>query len=190
MDAKAIINLGLSKISSSRVVNISPPSSPLERHCAEGYPQWRDSELTKRRWVFARAFKLLDENPGQTPAPPYEKVYDLPSDCLRPIRDKYSTWIVVGRFIHSMGPLTLEYTRRAPESEFDPLFVDALAARSADECAEFVTQSNSKVATTQQRYDDAIKRAGIGNALIIGSEDARHADELDAWELARAGIAP
>lgn len=187
MDAKAVINHGLAKVTSSRIQNISPPNSPLERHCAQNYPQWRDSELMKRRWVFARAFKLLDENPGVTPADGYEKVYDLPSDCLRPIRDKYSTWIVAGKHIHAQGPVTLEYVRRVPENEFDPLFVDALAARICLECVEFITQSNTKGANAEAMYKEAIKQAGVANALVIGTEDAKHADVMDDWELARAG---
>lgn len=189
MDAKAIINLGLGQISSSRVISIAPASSPLERHCAAGYPQWRDSELTKRRWVFARQFKLLTENTGITPAPGFVKVYDLPIDCLRVIRDKHTTWIQVGKQIHAYSAVTLEFTKRWPESEFDPLFIDALAARCAKECVEFVTQSNTKAVNINQVYTDAIKAAGVANALVIGPEDdGMNADELDEWELARAGI--
>jgi len=189
MDAKAIINLGLGKIGSSRVASISPPSSPLERHCAAGYSQWRDSELTKRRWVFSRSFQLLTENTGVTPAQGYDKVYDLPADCLRPIRDKHSTWIVAGKQIHAVSAVMLEFTKRVPEADFDPLFIDALAARCAQETVEFATQSNTKTVNVNQLYDDAIKKAGQANALIIGSEDGTHARELDDWELGRMGIA-
>lgn len=189
MDAKAIINHGLSKIGSSRVNSISPPSSPIERHCQQGYTQWRDSELTKRRWVFARAFADLTQNPAVTVAPGYAYAFDLPSDCLRPIRDRHTTWIVVGKQIHHVGAtLKLEYTRRVPETDFDAMFIDALAARCAFECAEFITQSNTKGASALDVYKDAIKAAGAANALIIGPEIADHASELDDWELARYGV--
>ena len=48
-----IINLGLGKISSSLISRIDPPKSPLERYCADGYENWKRTEIAKRRWVFA-----------------------------------------------------------------------------------------------------------------------------------------
>jgi hypothetical protein len=188
MDAKGIINYGLSKVSSSRVNSIAPPTSKLEKNCAEFYPQWRDSELTKRRWVFARRVAALNLNPSVTPLEGRTFAFDMEPDMLRPIRDRQSTWIQNGRTILGYAEaLTVEYIARVPESEFDPLFVDVLGWRVVIESVEFITQSNTKSADAQAQYDKAVKIAGINNALIVGPENSVSADELDEWELARMG---
>ena len=85
-----IINLGLSKIGSSRISRIDPPGSSLERFCSDGYAHWKRTEISKRRWVFATEYQfalsltntLLDDER------PY--VYALPVDCIRIIRGPYT----------------------------------------------------------------------------------------------------
>lgn len=191
MDAKGIINYGLSKVGASRVNSLAPPSSKLEKNCAEFYPQWRDSELTKRRWVFARRVAALNLNPSVTPIEGRTFGFDMEADMLRPVRDRASTWIQSGRTILAYADaLTIEYIARVPESEFDPLFVDVLGWRVVQENVEYITQSNTKGADADAKYKEAVRIAGANNALIIGAEDSVSVDELDTWELARMGAWP
>lgn len=168
-----IINLGLGKISSSRVRNINPPTTPLERHVAEGYQHWRRSELQKHRWVFATVddyaltqSEILDETRD------YRKYkYDLPVDCLRPVRFQGADWKQRGRALYDRGDtLTIDYIADVPESEFDPLFVEVLACRVAMESVEYVTQSNTKEVNAVAKYDEAVSTARQNNAFIVGSE--------------------
>ena len=81
-----IINLGLGKISSSLISRIDPPQSSLERFCADGYENWKRTEIAKRRWVFAIddevALPMIEERDGSE----FRYVYQLPTDCLRPKR--------------------------------------------------------------------------------------------------------
>jgi hypothetical protein len=66
MDAKLICNLGLGKLGTqSRVANLDPPVSGVEKHCAQGYPTWRDSELRKHRWVFQPHIQATDASQRQ-----------------------------------------------------------------------------------------------------------------------------
>lgn len=167
-----VINLGLGKLGSARVANIAPPVSPLERFVATGWPLWRTSELAKRRWVFATQFDyvmtlsatLVDVDK------PYE--YNIPPDSLRLIRQRRTEWRQSGRKIRSNeNPLSISYIRDTNPDEFDPLFVEVLACRIALECAEYVTQSNSKKADANGLYNDAVNKAGQANAYTIGPED-------------------
>lgn len=172
-----IINLGLSKIASSRVSRIDPPVSSLERFVAEGYPHWKRSELAKRRWVFA-----TEDNYLLTRTETLENVdkphkFQLPVECLRPIRGKRTEWKQRRRFLYSdYDTLRVSMIMNVDETEFDPLFVEVLAARIALESVEYVTQSNTKKADVEALYRVAVSEAGQANAFVIGPEDVSEDD--------------
>lgn len=175
-----IINLGLSKIAASRISRIDPAQTPLEKYMASNYPQWRRSELTKRRWVFAMvsgyALTVSEILESDTTDQIYK--YPMPIDCLRPIRTKRTEWVQRGRFIYSAyDDLEIDYIKNAPESDFDTLFNDVLAARIGYESCEYVTQSSTKRAAAKAEYEDAVAIAGNLNAFIIGPEDIGDADD-------------
>lgn len=190
MDAHGILNQGVRLLGSYNINSINPPSTPLERQCAGGYPQWRDSELTRRRWVFSRRFATLTVQ-GSAPnaIASHPLAFDLPADCLAPVRKRGDQWIQQGRKIYTAcSVLELEYKARIVETDFDVLFNDVLACRVAYELCEWVTQSNVKKADCVQFYKDAVKIAAANNALIIGAEDSVHeVDSQDEWVNARYG---
>lgn len=189
MDAKTICNLGLGKIAASRVVTLSPPRSPVEKHCADGYANWRDDELGKRRWVFALEAATLTQagDPQDKLLDGRKYKYALPNDCLKPIRDKHTEWVQRGLFLwsaySSLPPI--EYIRKANENEFPADFVNVLAARVAMESTEFCTQSNTKLQNAGQLYKDAVQSAGRSNAFVIGPEDTSLDDDNSTWITAR-----
>lgn len=177
-----IINLGLSKIASSRVNRIDPARTPLETYMAGNYPQWKREELTKRRWVCAMEenYTLTLTNTDETADKPYR--YLLPANCLRPVRTKYSEWNQAGRSLYSTCPiLKIDYIRNIPESEFDPLLNEVLACKIAMESCEYVTQSNSKKEDAERKYDRAVATAGQANAFVIGPEDIASDDGDYSW---------
>ena len=191
MDAKSIVNLGLGKIAASRVSSISPPKSPIERHVAEGYPQWRDSELQKRTWVFSLWYQPLTavstDNDIANEGRKYQ--FALPNDLLKPIRDRHTEWEIRGPFLFSsQSTVILPYVRRVSEALFPALFVDVLAARVAMESVEYATQSNTKAdAVEAKHYVPAITEAGKANAFVVGPQDQRLDDENSEWITARFG---
>lgn len=184
-----IVNLGQLKIGASRINSITPAQTTNEKIVAEQYTQWRDSELSKKRWVFATTLVLLTQSaPNVNPNDPCRYVYDLPADCLKPLRDEHSTWKVRGKQLYSYGSTqVLEYIASKTEDAFVPLFVDVLAARCALELVEPQTQSNDKWQKAQSVYNQAVKDAAAANAYIIGSEDQRLEDEHSEWVMARQG---
>lgn len=190
MDDRAIINLGLGKIAAGSVSNIVPPKTPLERHCAQGYPIWRDSELQMRDWYFALTQQLLTLEGPEVDAAQDGRKYKFaqPNDMLKPIRDKYTTWEMRGKYFwSSSNQLLLPYIKRASSAEFNALFVDVLACRVAKESVEFATQSNSKEESAEVKYDKAVARAAKANAFVIGPQDVDLADENSEWVMARQG---
>lgn len=181
-----IINQGLGKFASARINRIDPPSTSLERN-ATGYEQWRRSEIAKHPWVFATEDDVvltltdtLTSNVGQ------KYVYDLPDDCVRPIRTKTAEWKQRGRKLYSSYStgLTVNLLMDKPEDEFDPLFVDVLALRCALELVDFVTQSNVKRSTIKEWYDDAVDIAKKNNAFVVGPQEI--SSEVDDYDFLRA----
>ena len=167
-----IINLGLGKISSSLISRIDPPQSSLERFCADGYENWKRTEIAKRRWVFAIddevALPMIEERDGSE----FRYVYQLPTDCLRPIRLKRDMWRQRRRTIQAHDrDLRVSLVMNVPESELDPIFVEVLACRVALECVEYVTQSNTKMEAASVMYDRAVTDASRSNSFVIGPED-------------------
>lgn len=177
-----IINLGLNKIGSAHIRRIDPPQTSMEKHCASGYVHWKNSELTKRRWVFATETeyvlaKVADpETLRRDDGRNYK--YSMPNDCMRLIRTKHDEWLQNRKFVYSCRDgLKVSYIARADESEFDPLFIDVLAARIAVETCEYDTQSNTKKADARSMYVEAVTEAGRSNAFVIGPEDIRSDDD-------------
>lgn len=184
--ALQIINIGLSKIGASRVSDIKPPRSSLEKFNAENYDHWKRSELAKRRWVFATeeeyALPLIAVVEGVER--PYK--YELPTKCLRPIRERRTEWKQRKRFILSaQAGLRITFIENVDETDFDPMFVEVLAARIAMENVEYNTQSNTKFSTAKAMYDEAVETAGQMNAFVIGPEDIQDEDENFSFVTAR-----
>lgn len=186
-DALSICNLGLGKISASTVTNLTPPRSGLEKHCSAGYPVWRDSELQKRVWYFAKKHQILTlsgEDDSLKDGRKYK--FAVPTDNIKLLRDKYTRWEQRGQHIwHSANTLTVEYVWRVPEALFDALFVDVLACRVGLESVEYATQSNTKGDSIQDKYNRAVMEAAKANAFVIGPQDVSLADENSEWVTAR-----
>lgn len=174
-----IVNIGLSKIASSRVSRLDPAETSLERFVADNYNHWKQSEIAKRRWLFATEDDVLLAKVGSLDSDiPLERTdgrnykYALPVDCLRPVRGKYTEWLQRRRFIYSARDnLRLTYIANVDESEFAPLFVEVFAARIALESVEYITQSNTKKADIQALYRIAVNDAAKVNAFVRGPED-------------------
>lgn len=177
-----ICNLGLALNGAGPIRSINPPKTSLEVHVAAIYKQALVSELTKRRWVFATVFdyELTASEVLENVDKPY--VYNLPVDCLRPVRQKRTEWFQTGRTLRSdYDTLVISYVKQVEEKDFDPLFVDVLAARIAVNTAEHTTQSSPKKRDVSNDYDLAVQEAGRVNAFIIGPEDIQDNDDVFSW---------
>jgi len=180
------MNLGLSKISSSRVSRIDPAVTPLEAFMATNYPHWRRRELAKRRWVFAteKNYQLTQEDILTGVDKPYK--YRVPNDCLRPLRTNETEWEQRGKYIYSnYNELKINYIKNVVEADFDVLFTEVLACAVAVERVEYVTQSNAKKEFAVNLYRDAVIDAARANDFIIGPEDLNGNDDATPWVMGR-----
>jgi hypothetical protein len=185
-DAKQICNLGLGKIGATTVASLAPPKTTVEKLCAANYVHWRNSELRKRRWVFATEVVQL----AQVAVIPNTELpfkFALPGDYLRPVRPWRCGWVIRGQFLYSASnKVELEYIRKCDDNELtDENFVDVLAWRVAMELSEPATQSNSKIGNAAIGYKDAIAEAGRLNAFILDPTPVDAPDEDYSWVHAR-----
>lgn len=183
-----IINIGLAKIGQSRIKSYDTPRTDMERTAAESYPQWRDNEIAKRRWVFAtRHITLSRTDTPKIENTRYAYEYNKPADCLRIVRDRRSKWQLRGSLVYSEYPTQdVEAIMRVPEAEFDAAFIEVLAARAAKELVEPATQSNEKWQKAQTVYKDAINDAARLNAFSLEDQSITPDDEDSSWTAARS----
>lgn len=186
---KDVCNQGLGKIGASRVNNLAPPISALEVKCASEYPQWKSSEIKKRRWVFATKLATLTALVTTIPDAPDQRTYQFnkPGDLLRAIRAKNSTWVQRGEFFYDFGAtINLEYIANVDDSLMtDPTFIDVLAARVAVECAELATQSPAKKRDAMVYHQNAIEEAGRLNAFTLDPHNTGGDDAGFTWDTER-----
>lgn len=150
------------------------------------YGPIRDAVLRAHPWNCAMVRAGLASS---DPAPIWGPAacYPLPADCLRVLRveDRSAAWKVEGRKIVSNAgaPLNILYTRQITDpNEFDPLLVEAIAARLAADLAHPITQSTSLIQVMWDLYRQKLIEArgvdgqeGTGDALIA-----------DTWLAARS----
>jgi hypothetical protein len=188
MDAKTVINLGLAKLGAS-INSISPATSSLEKHCAAFYPQWKRSELAKRRWVFATQYISLNLDGAATVTTERPFAFTIPPNVIRIVRPKATVWEQNGKVIlHVENTLSIKAVVDVDENDCDALFIDALACRVGKECIDKVSESNVKFGTLERWYKEAIREAGQSNAIIVGPEENSEPDEIDPWAAARFGV--
>ena len=183
-----IANRALSMLGEDRITALTDNNKGARAMNAR-FALLRDAELTSYAWRFAVKRVSLPSS-TDTPAWGYSLIYDLPADNLRPIKvggaainseaigvmyesTGFSTEstpyeIIEGR-IHTnlSAPLDYEYIARITDAgSFNPLFVEALAARLAADAAEEMTQSNSKKEAALFTYRKTLSDARRVNSLL------------------------
>jgi len=183
-----IANRALQKIGAARIDSFD--EGTREANAVKAcYESVRDSELQRNLWTFSirRASLAADT---ATPAFGRSYQYSLPADYLRKAPyDRFSApmpddALFEGRKVLTdyAAPLEIVYVSNAESEEtYDPLFVEALAARLAVEICEELTQSTSKRADLSNDYLFHISQAKSANSIQAGPKTP----EVDEWVYVR-----
>lgn len=174
----SIVNRALVKLGESTVLLITD-NVKQARTMAAIFDDTRDAELRANRWKFAikraQLSALVD-----APAFGYSQQYELPDDYLAMVQvgefylrtgmKQRAPWSIEGRRLLTdmSAPLSIRYVSRVTDtSQFDALFVDALACRLAMEACEALTQSDTKfqrlAAMRKESLDQALRVDAIEN---------------------------
>lgn len=183
-----IANRALSMLGEARITALTDDNKQGRAMNAR-YSLLRDAELSAYPWRFAiRRVKLYSS--GTSPDWGYSNVYALPKDNLRTIKaggdgvnaqaigvmyessgysagERAAYEIIEGELHTNLSsPVDYEYIAQITDTtKFDPLFVEALAARLAADAAEELTQSDSKKRYAIGIYDSTLSTARRTNAL-------------------------
>lgn len=186
----SIANRALQKLGAKRISSLTQ-DHPNARSMNAAFEQVRDAELRRYVWSFAisRASVAADAVDAIDVGGGTWKRYSLPNDFLRLIRDDESgfhvDWKIEGLYILSTdaSPLTFKYVAKIEDPTFyDPLFVEALAAKLALECAIEIKDAS---VTDFSKIEDSYSKA-ISEARMIGAIE-KPAEEFpeDSWLAAR-----
>ena len=184
----AIANLALQKLGSGHITSLSQ-DDPSARAVNACYEQIRDMELRKHPWNFARKRITLAPD-ATTPSFDFDYAFPLPSDCLRllpPSRNGLDWRIeqhngTTAILTNDGDSLEVNYIARITDpTQFDPCFIDMLAAKIAEQCCEKITQSNTKKADVRADYAQARIEARRMNAFENISDEMPE----DPWLAAR-----
>jgi len=170
-----VANVALVKLGGSLLTNLDSDNTPRSRKIKAIYDHFRDVELSKHYWNFAKEYKAIA---ADSTAPPFGYSYRhlKPADFLKVyrIRDngnvltRITEYKIVGDYILTdiSGALYLEYVRIITDvNKFHPLFVEALACQIALQMCEDVTQSNSKKTILMKEYKEALAEAKKSDAI-------------------------
>jgi hypothetical protein len=156
-----ICNLALGHLGEARVESLDEDNL-ASRACSLHYAAARDQVLRSHRWNFAQGRVALEQL-SEEPAFGWRYQYTLPVDCLRVLEfngtemgDVISEeFIVEGRrLLTNAETAKLVYTRRIEDvSEFDALFVEALALKLGVLLSETIRGSTGKTGELLSTYE-------------------------------------
>jgi|SRR6185503_4441221 len=144
------------------------------------YETTRQSELVKQSWAFAIFRVELDAEDDAPTSDEYRYGYTVPDDALRvlPLTDngeasglrlpfKQEGTLILTNY---SGPRIIRYIGNLTDpSDWDPLFVEAFAARLAMKIAMPLTNKPSVLQGAQLVYNEAISEARRINAIVSSS---------------------
>lgn len=172
-----IVNSALVKIGEAPVVSLTEDREQA-RVASRQYPLKRDELLRRYRWNFA--IKRATLAPDATkPAFGYQNRFLMPSTCLRVIglyddaelKRNYTatrkSWKVEGRYILSdTDVLRIFYLDRITDpTQFDPMFVEALAWLLAYDIAYALSSGPALIDRALRGFSETIKDAKRADAV-------------------------
>lgn len=172
-----ICNLALAKLGHMPFITSITESSKAANLLNIFYNPVRDSLIRQFLWKFAR--ELVQLAP-LTETPPFDSgtYFQLPTDCLRVVgpgesyRYDYGRWFVRGdKIVADTDMFNLVYLKKITDPNlFDPIFVEAFAAKLAYELAMPLAQSQSLKDQMLQEHNKMIVKAAFVGATEQDSE--------------------
>ena len=172
----AIANLALQKLGTKRIESLTQ-DHPNARSISACFATIRDQEIRRYDWGFAIKRASIAADSEQTTWGAWNR-FSLPNDYIRLIRDDETgqrvDWRIEGQYIVTgdSAPLDIRYLARIEDPNvFDVLFIEAFAAKMAQQCCKEITGSNSLLQAMKVDYDFAIAEAKRTGAIEKPAQD-------------------
>ncbi len=184
-----IANRALQLVGAKRIVSLTEDSRNA-RAVNVAYESVKKAELRKHPWGFAIKRVQLAAS-ATVPVFTRGNSFPLPSDFIRllppdpEVNFNDLDWVIEGRNIitNDSAPLDVRYVYDVTDpNEMDVLFRESLSAKIAEAVCEEITQSNSKIATANAAYKEAIADAKRANAI----EKVAEKPPEDEWVTCRS----
>ncbi len=181
-----ICNLALNFIGAN-TINALTEGSQEARRCNLIYEDVRDDLLASHAWNFA-VVRIALATPVDDPPLDWSYIFQIPSDCLRPLYVEAATGvqdveyrIESGRVLTNFDDdLTLVYVKRETDPEkYDPLFTAALWTRLAMELAFPLTNDENIVNRAEKRHTAALLKATNAHGPV--KEEFSRTQTEDSW---------
>ena len=172
-----ICNLALAKLGHMQFITSMGEASKAANLLNIFYNPGRDSLIREFLWKFAR--KRVQLAPlSASPLFDGGSYFQIPTDCLRVVspgdtyRQQYGRWFVEGdKIVADTSSLNLVYLQRIEDPNlFDPVFVQAFAAKLAYELAMPLAQSQSLKDQMNNEYKSMIVKAAFVGATEQDSD--------------------
>ena len=165
-----IANGALQKLGAKRIESLTQ-DHPNARSVNAAYASVRRAMLRRYNWGFAISRASIAADSDDSLWGGWNR-YSLPNDFLKLIRDdesgQFVDWKIEGLYILTAdaSPLEIRYVADIDDPNYyDALFVEAFALKLAIETCEEITQSTSKLAGLQARYEECIAEAKLEGAI-------------------------
>jgi hypothetical protein len=180
----SICNLALTKIGEEQILSLTEDSK-AGRLCNLHYQPIRDTVLRSHLWNFAMKRATLA---ASTIAPEYDFTtqFPLPDDFIRIVDTdllRGVEWkIESGHLLTDDDAVKIRYVSKITDpNKFDPMFIEALAARIAAELSQPLSDSTTLTQQMFQLYNQKMSEARGADA----QEGTPDNIEADAWLDAR-----
>ena len=177
-----ICNRALSKLGQIRITSLTD-NNKAAKACNHAYEYVRDAVLRDHVWNCTMTRAQLAPL-STTPSFGFDYQYQQPGDCIKVVEvDTSYPWTVEGRAILTdQGPtLDIRYQKREEDpNQYDPLLLEALAAKLAYELAEELTQSNSKKDEAMRDYMTLLNQAKLRDAQEQSPAELHEDDWINA----------
>ena len=162
-DAVTICNIALGRIGQNRIMSLDD-ASPAARYCRLFYEPTRDEVLRSHPWNFAKKRVKLSKL-ADAPAFGWANAFQLPADCLRPIRvnqwepyEADDNYVIEGdQILTDQDEVELLYIAQIEDTSlFDSLFVKALSVQLAAVLVTTLTGSREQGNLFVQEFQSII----------------------------------
>lgn len=167
-----VCNLALSKLGEAPIPALDANASPPSRLCYMHYHPVRREVLCANRWSFAE--RLVTLTSAEEADGTHSIAHTLPTDCLRVLEVSSPGWTLRGRSIYcpSRSVRVLYITDAEEVTEFDPLFIEALAVRLAFKlCIPLTAGTTARQNLLEEYQRIALPQAAHFNAVQCRSND-------------------
>lgn len=172
-DTKFSICSAASALIGGPPVNDFEQGSDIAQKCKQLYESGVEELLTRHPWQFCKRWAVIERN-SETPALKWDALYDMPNDCLEIrsvwINDRAIEYEVLGRGVYcnavDTDEVVAEYTARAAEADWPPMFVMCMTYRMTG----YLASGHAERAALAKTWMDELE----GNQLPL----TRHADSM------------